>query len=519
MTTNKEDTLLSDADLNLLYDVSTSIHSIHNLDKMLKNILMKIKTVFRVEGASIALHDAARKEFYFIRTVEEQKNGTHKRMDTMRFPEHFGVAGWVMREDRAVIITDLSADDRFSNELNFQQQIKTRSMICVPLKTRKGLIGVLYALNKLEGSFSLKESRLLEILSGTIAMAIENARMYGDVKQQADSLEKENVRLRSEVQEYFNVQGIIGSGSAMRSVFALLEKVVNTETSVYIQGETGTGKELIAKVIHYNSPMKDKPFVAENCGALSENLLESELFGHVKGAFTGAITDKKGIFEMAEGGTVFLDEIADMPYAMQIKLLRVLQEGQVRPVGGNQYRQVNFRLITSSNRDLQDEIQKGAFRDDLFYRIQVFPIVLPPLRERKEDIPILADHFLDKLARKRGKSAPRLTPLALDLMLQHDWPGNVRELEHEIERALTLAGDDPQINDSFLSEKIRGTGSKIQSRPHEALSLQEATRQLERRMVIDALEKTGGNRSQAARLLGLTRQGLLNKIARYRIDL
>ena len=398
MVTKNQETLFNEADLNLLYDVSSSISSIRDPDKMLKNILHTIKTEFQVEGASIALHDEPRKEFYFIRTVEEQKNGTHVKKDTMRFPDHFGVAGWVTRENSAVIIPDISTDERFSNELDFQQKLKTRSMICVPLKTRKGSIGVLYALNKLKGDFSIKESLLLEILSGTIAMALENARMYGEIRQQADSLVKENVRLKSEVQEYFNVQGIIGSSAAMRAVFSLLEKVVNTETSVFIQGETGTGKELIAKVIHYNSPMKDKPFVAENCGALSENLLESELFGHVKGAFTGAIADKKGLFEMADGGTVFLDEIADMPYAMQIKLLRVLQEGQVRPVGASQYRKVDFRLITSSNRDLQEEVKNGSFRDDLFYRIQVFPIVLPPLRERREDIPSLVDYFLGAVA-------------------------------------------------------------------------------------------------------------------------
>ena len=519
MATKTHETLLSEADLNLLYDVSASISSIRNLDKMLKNILQTIKTEFQVEGASIALHDAPRKEFYFIRTVEEQKNGAHVKMDTMRFPDHFGVAGWVMRENKAVIIPDLSADDRFSNELDFQQNLKTRSMICVTLKTRKGLIGVLYALNKLKGDFSLKESRLLEILSGTIAMAIENARMYGEIKQQADNLVKENVRLRSEIQEYFNVQGIIGSSAAMRAVFSLLEKVLNTDTSVFIQGETGTGKELIAKVIHYNSPMKDKPFVAENCGALSENLLESELFGHVKGAFTGAIADKKGLFEMADGGTVFLDEIADMPYAMQTKLLRVLQEGQVRPVGASQYLKVDFRLITSSNRELQDEVQNGTFRDDLFYRIQVFPIVLPPLRERKDDIPLLADHFLEKFAVKRNKSASRLTPRALDQLMQHDWPGNVRELEHEIERALILAGEDTHISEKYLSEKVRGSEQNETALPQDQASLQEAIRLLERRMVADALDKTDGNRSQAARLLGLTRQGLLNKIVRYKIDI
>jgi transcriptional regulator with PAS, ATPase and Fis domain len=246
--------------------------------------------------------------------------------------------------------------------------------------------------------------------------------------------------------------------------------------------------------------------------------LESELFGHVKGAFTGAIADKKGIFELADGGTVFLDEIADMPQAMQIKLLRVLQEGQVRPVGGSQYLTVNFRLITSSNRDLLKEVEKGNFRDDLFYRIQVFPVIIPPLAERKEDIPLLATHFLEKLAQKSKQPVKRLKPRALDLLIQFNWPGNVRELENEIERASTLAAGDHEIKAEYLSEKITdlAEGSAISNL--EGMTLQEITEQMERQMVAKALQETGGNRSQAARKLGLTRQGLHNKIARYQIE-
>jgi Nif-specific regulatory protein len=517
METIDHEVSLTNEDLNLLYDVSTSIHSIGDLDKMLRNILRKIKAVFHIEGASIALHDPTHKEFYFIRTVEEQRSGQHKGMGSMRFPDHFGVAGWVSRENRTIIISDVSKDDRFSNELDFQQKFATHSMICVPLKTPKGLIGVLYALNKLKGKFTLKESRLLEILSSTIAIAIENAKLYGEIKQHADALEKENIRLKSEVQQHFNMQGIIGSSAPMRTIFALLEKVIDTKTSVFIQGETGTGKELLAKVIHYNGPLKDKPFIAENCGALSENLLESELFGHVKGAFTGAIADNKGIFELAQGGTVFLDEITDMSHAMQTKLLRVLQEGQIRPVGGSHYLEVDFRLITSSNRDLQEEVKKGNFREDLFYRIQIFPIVLPPLRHRKEDIPLLAAHFLEKFAKRFNKTAARLTPYALELLFQYEWPGNIRELENEIERALTLAGDDMEIREKYLSEKIRGPAEYDVIIDENEITLQEATVRIERQMVMQALRKTGGNRSQAAKILGLTRQGLFNKIERYHI--
>ena len=514
-----QEVLFTKEDLTLLYDASASIHAIRDLDKMLKSILRKIKSVFHIEGASIALHDAARKEFYFIRTVEKEKNSDSVRMQRMRFPDHLGVAGWVLREKRPVVIQDASKDGRFFKGIDLQESFVTKSMICLPLRTRKGLIGVIYALNKLEGEFTAKETRLLEILSGTISISIENARLYGELKDHASSLEQENLRLKSQVQDSFNLQGIIGSSPAMRRVFALMDRVIDTSTSVLIQGETGTGKELVARAIHYNSCLKEKPFVAENCGALSENLLESELFGHVKGAFTGAITDRKGLFELAQEGTIFLDEIGEMPVAMQVKLLRVLQEGQVRRVGGTRYINVDVRLIASTNRSLEEEVKKGTFREDLFYRVHVFPITLPPLRERREDIPLLAAHFLKKLAKKQKRPSVRLTPGALNLLSQYNWPGNVRELQNEIERALTLAGKDREIRKEFLSEKINASLSPKISIPATDCTIKEVTQRIEQQMVVEALEKTGGNRSQAARILGLTRQGLLNKIARYSIKL
>ena len=507
------------ADLNLLYEVSTAIQSIHDLDEMLRNVLAKVRDVFGIDGASIALHDRQRKELYFIRTIEELTGADPQKMAEMRFPDDYGVAGWVLKEQQSVLIPDVSQDSRFTKKLDLQQNLDTRSMICVPLKTRKRVIGVLYAINKHEGEFNHKDLHLLEVLSVIIAVSIENARFYGEVQQYASSLEKENYRLKTECQARFNVKGIIGFSAAMQLVFSLLDKVIDTDTAVLIQGETGTGKELLAKVIHYNGPLKDRPFVAENCGALSENLLESEIFGHIKGAFTGAIADKKGLFEMANGGTVFLDEISDMSFSMQNKLLRVLQENQIRPVGGSRYRQVNFRLISSTNRDLLEEVKKGNFREDLFYRIQVFPIVIPPLRARKEDIPLLAAHFLETRAARLDRPIARLTPAALEILMQYDWPGNVRELENEIERASTLAGNDIEIKPEYLSERIKTAPDIIGGRIEKAATLKEATAQVERQMVQDALRKSGGNRSQAARELGLTRQGLLNKIGRYEIKL
>jgi len=513
-----QEAALTNEDLTLLYDLATSIHAIDDLDRMLQKILKEMASVFDIEGASIALHDPENKEFYFIRTAEEQLGGTHEKMAAMRFPDDYGVAGWVLRNKQPVCIPDVSQDARFTADLDIQKHFVTRSMICVPLRSRDVIIGVLYALNKLSGAFTEKDSLLMQILSGTIAIAVENAKLYGDIKDRAADLEKENLRLMSEVRDRFNLQGIIGTAPTMKRVFELVDKVVATTTTVFLQGETGTGKELFAKAIHYNGPLKDKPFVAENCGALAENLLESELFGHVKGAFTGAVADKKGLFEMADGGTVFLDEIADMPHSMQTRLLRVLQEGQVRPVGGSRYIKVRFRLVTSSNRDLPAQIEKGNFRDDLYYRLHVFPIVLPPLRDRKEDIPLLIDHFIHKLSERHRRKPARLEPAALALLMQYDWPGNIRELENEIERALTLAGDGREIKTAYLSEKIAGPNLAAVENADNDLSLQEAVQRLERHMVARALQTSSGNRSRAARALGLTRQGLLNKIRRYRLD-
>lgn len=502
-------------DVGLLYEVSTSIHSIGDMDKMLQSILAKIKEVFAIQGASIALHDERSKEFYFIRTIEEQQNGGIKTMVDMRFPDNFGVAGWVARNDISIVIQDFKKDDRFSDQFDFQHRLKARSMICVPLKTRKRLVGVLYAIDKLKGEFTVKDRYLLEIVASTIAIAIENAKLYGEVKANADVLQREYTRLHFETREQYNLHGMVSSSESMRKVFSLMEKVIDTKTPVLIQGKTGTGKELLAKTIHYNGPLRDQPFIAENCGALSEHLLESELFGHVKGAFTGAITDKKGIFERANKGTVFLDEIMDMSPAMQNKILRVLEEGKVRPVGGSQTIDVDFRLIASCNCNLYDEVKKGRFREDLFYRIQVFPIVLPPLKERKEDIPLLVAHFMEMSAKQLGRPVPRITPKALQFLTDYPWPGNIRELKNEIERATLLSGGGREIESSLLSDQIRISGEGELECARTDTTLTEATEQMERAMVVRALERTRGNRTQAAKALGLTRQGLLNKIKRY----
>ena len=515
----KDDISIGKKDLDLLYDVVASIHAIHNLEKLLQKVLAKVKEVFQIEGASIALHDDLAKEFYFIRTVEEQKGGGGKASDQMRFADDYGIAGWILKNQQSVLIEDVSRDQRFTQELSIQKNLQTNSMICVPLKTDKVFLGVLYAINSLAEPFTSKSLHLLEILSSTIALAIENARLYGELQNRTKALESENLRLQLELQDRFNKQGIIASSAAMQKVFMLLNKVMTTTITVLIQGETGTGKELIARAIHFNGTLKNRPFMVENCAALSDGLLESELFGHVRGAFTGAIADKKGLFELANGGTIFLDEIGEMSPAMQVKILRVLQEGEVRPVGGSSFKKVKFRFISATNRDLYEEVQKGRFREDLFYRIQAFPIQLPPLRERREDIALLATHFLEQYSTEFNRSGVRLTPGVLDLLSRYRWPGNIRELEHEIERLLTLSVSGEEIRIEYLSDRIKGTERQIDADDKVSGNLSEAVARLEKNMVVDALEQTHGNRSQAANLLGLTRQGLHNKISRYAIKL
>lgn len=510
---------ISNTDFDLFHDVSTFIHDTLDLDEMLQRIFARIKAVFNIEGASIALHDPERKEFFFIHTVEMGSSIRAGDIRKMKFPDHLGVAGWVLRNKRPAVIQGVRNEDRFFKGIDVQQRFDTRNMICVPLPTKKGTIGVLYALNKLAGDFSAKEAWMLESLAASIAIAIENAKLYGELKDHASSLEHENRRLRTADRERYRLQGIIGTSPAMQDVFHLLDKVLDTSTAVLLLGETGTGKELIARVIHHNGLRKDKPFIVENCAALSDSLLESELFGHVKGAFTGAIADKKGLFEQADGGTLFLDEIGEIPAAMQVKLLRVLQEGQIRPVGGSHLAQVDIRLISATNRILEKEVQAGRFRKDLYYRINVFPIRLPPLRERSADIPLLTDHILHKYATKMDRPVKRIMPQALDLLINYQWPGNIRELENEIERAVTLAAEREVIDAEHLSVKITANNSPGRQPKKNGETLREYTERIEKNWITKTLEETRGNRTRTARILGLTRQGLLKKIARYKIDL
>ena len=328
-------------------------------------------------------------------------------------------------------------------------------------------------------------------------------------------LEQENVSLRQQLEVGAPFEGIIGKSRAMERVYSLVAKVVNSDATVLIQGETGTGKEVLARAVHREGPRAEAPFVAVNCGALAEQLLESELFGHKKGSFTGAYADRAGLFETADGGTLFLDEIGETSPSMQVRLLRVLQEGEIRRVGEERDRKVDVRVLAATHRDLQDRSAAGDFREDLYYRLSVFPILLPPLRERSEDIPDLVLHFLQA---NKAEDAPRaLSTRALDALCAYGWPGNIRELQNEVERAALLAGGEERIDTQHLSERVTGpAGSLVQV--ERSGPLKEVIAQVERDMIERALKGTSGNRTRAARQLGISRWGMVQKIKAYGIE-
>ena len=332
--------------------------------------------------------------------------------------------------------------------------------------------------------------------------------------------------LNSEIGNKYRYHNLIGKSKKMQQVYHLLSKVSSSESTILIQGENGTGKEMVAKAIHYNSPRKDAVFMAVNCSAFNDNLLDSELFGHVKGAFTGAIKDKKGVFEVANGGTLFLDEIGDTSPSMQVKLLRILQEGTFMPVGATQPKKVNVRIVCATNKNLKEMIAKGEFREDLYYRINVINVALPSLRERQEDIPVLMEYFIQKKCEEAGLPLKTFAKKTLEKMLDHQWPGNVRELQNEVERLVVMAGDDKTITPDLLSSRIFEAVEGHQGGSHGSAlkgvntsgSLKDALEELEILMIREGLKRTGFNKSKLAKELGISRAGLIMKVEKYGLD-
>jgi Nif-specific regulatory protein len=451
-----------------------------------------------------------------------------------------GVTGNVVATGRARVIADLRSEPDFLNRtgrLNHEAVDIPISFLCVPIKIENRTAGALSVDKPFVSDDQLVSDRqFLEIIAAFLAQAIQINRM---VMRQKEELLEENAQLRAQVRDRYRFENIIGDSPAMHEVFATVGQVANSRATVLLLGETGTGKEMIAKAIHYNSPRKDKPFVRVNCGALTGTLLESELFGHVKGSFTGAIRDKMGRFEAADAGTIFLDEIGTLEPQLQVKLLRVLQEREFERVGDTQTVKVDVRVIAATNVDLQEEVAKNSFREDLFYRLNVVSVYLPPLRNRREDIPRLIDYFLDKYNAVNDRRLRRISREMLNVLLRYPWPGNVRELENAIERAVVLSNDEDfteellplsvrmfaaQRRTNQSSESIETLTRRLSDQAISDYELREGEiyqlviDQIEHALIDRALAKCGGVKTKAADFLGINRNTLNKKVKELGIE-
>jgi transcriptional regulator with GAF, ATPase, and Fis domain len=422
----------------------------------------------------------------------------------------------VVSERAAVVAADAPSEVGQSESL---MGASIRSTLGVPLWRAEEILGVIQVDNRdTPGVFTSADLEVMAVLAHNASLAVANARLVKRLRAAEDRLKKENAFLKGREQERrTGARGggepeIIGQSTAIKSVIAQLDKVVDTRVTVLIEGETGTGKELIAASVHYRSRRRDKLFVGQNCAAMPENLLESELFGHKKGSFTGAHEDKKGLFEIADGGTLFLDEVTEMPLSLQSKLLRVLQEGEIRPVGSTAERKVNVRIVAATNRNLEKEVAEGRFREDLYYRLKVFPLRVPPLRERREDIPLLARHFLAHYSTELGKPAGGFSQQALELLQGYDWPGNVRELQNEVQRLVIQIDPGGFVTPDLLSPRVRQVEGMIERVKPTKGTLKEMMDQLERWLLIEALREHQNNKTAAAKALGITREGLHKKL-------
>jgi Nif-specific regulatory protein len=386
------------------------------------------------------------------------------------------------------------------------------SVLCVPIAFDQKPAGVLMVDVPFQpGRDFQSEMQFLGVVAAMMAQALRAQRAIEDERNR---LLTENKNLRSELEERYDLSNIIGTSGPMKQVYEQIAQVAQTATTVLVRGESGTGKELIAHAIHYNSPRASKPFVKVSCAALPDTLIESELFGYEKGAFTGAQARKRGRFELAHGGTLFLDEVGELNLATQVKLLRVLQEGEFERLGGTETIKADIRLIAATNRDLEAAMAERQFREDLYYRLNVFSIFVPPLRDRKPDVMLLADHFLIKYARRHNKRIKRIATPAIDMLMSYHWPGNVRELENIVERAV-LTCDGQVIHGHDLPPTLQtaeASGTTVQS------SLSDAIEQFEKDLIVDALKSSRGNRAKAARLLGTTERIIGYKIRKYEIE-
>ena len=481
-----------------LREISTWVSSVLDLDELLEHIIDTATRMMQAKASSLLLLDKKTRKLHFKVATGEKKEEVRK----FEINLGQGIAGFVAERGVPLLIPDVSKDPRWDKRISESTGFKTSSIACVPMKANGDIIGVVEIIDKEDGSpIQNEDMKLLTVFADLASSAISNARKI-------EGFKKENRDLKEEL---MNKYEIIGESAPLEKAISDALKVANSRTSTLIVGESGTGKELLARLIHQAGHRKHRPLIVLNCAALPETLLEAELFGHEKGAFTGASSRKIGKFELADGGTIFLDEIAEMSPEMQVKLLRVLQEGVFYRVGGNVPISVDVRVVSATNRDIDREVVEEKFREDLYYRLNVVQIHMPPLRQIKEDIPRLANHFLDIFKNEKGLPNIKISEEAVQKMLEYDWPGNVRELKNALERAVVM-GNGREILPEDLpisSQKTAQQGMEV------GLTFKEAIDRFKIDFINLNLRNAGGNRSKAAKIMGIQRTYLSRLISKY----
>lgn len=498
-------------ELTLLFEISQILDEDMNLSEVIHPLLESMAENIGMERGTITLLNRKTGEL----SIEAAYGLSSREMQKGHYKVGEGVTGKVVESGQPIVIPNIEEDPSFLDKTGARKSNSNRktSFICVPIKSGNEVIGS-FSIDRpnQEAEMELDDDvHLLMIVSSMIARAVK---LRQRSEEEQHRLKEENSRLHKELKDRYQPDNMVGNSQAMQEVFDLMSQVSGSDATVLIRGESGTGKELVAQAIHYNSLRADKPFIKVNCAALPESVIESELFGHEKGAFTGAVSTRKGRFEMADGGTIFLDEIGEISPMTQVKLLRVLQEREIERVGGTQTIKINVRILAATNRNLEHEILENTFREDLYYRLNVFPIHIPPMRERKTDLMLLADFFTEKYSKKNRKPIKRISSSAIDLFMSYHWPGNVRELENCIERAVLLSTDQVihayHLPPSLQSAESSDTGLHT--------TLQEAVDNLEKELIKEALKSNRGNMAKAARKLGITERIIGLRVKRYNIS-
>jgi Nif-specific regulatory protein len=497
-------------EITALYEISKLLGASLNLKANLRGVMKVLSEYLEMKRGTVALRHNNEVSVIAAHGMSEEeiRKGRYKLGE--------GIIGRVAKLGSPIVIPNIGEEPLFLNKTGARRMIKKENIafLCVPIKFKDEIVGVL-SVDRLFSSKGIsfeEDLRLLKIIASLIAQSVK---LHREVEREREAFLEEKEKLTRQLRGKYRVESMIGLSERMQEAFEAIHHVAPSRANVLLRGESGTGKELVAKAIHFMSPRAKGPFIKFNCASIPEGLLESELFGHEKGAFTGAMAARKGRFELADGGSIFLDEIGDLPLTLQPKILRVLQEREFERVGGEKTIKADVRVIAATSRNLEALVSEGKFREDLYYRLNVVPLLLPPLRERKEDIALLVEYFVKKYNQENQKSVT-IAPEVLDLFLKYDWPGNVRELENTVERIVVMSRE-KVVNANDLPLNIREHSLRTHYEGTLKEALPSAIGDIERRRILDALEKSGGVQARAARILGITSRQIGYKMKKYNL--